>query len=70
VVSNLAGPRLAGSLPYQDAAVIAAGSADRLWIVTPNTISVSTDGGALWSTIQLDPQGSLGQFDVLSSTVA
>jgi photosystem II stability/assembly factor-like uncharacterized protein len=68
--TSLAGPRPAGSLPGQDGAVIAAGSAGRLWIVTPNTISVSTDGGASWSTTQLDPQGSLGQFDVLSSTLA
>ena len=69
-IASLASPRRPGSLPYQDGAVIAAGSADRLWIVTPNTISVSTDGGAFWSTSTLDPQGSLGQFDVLSGTVA
>jgi hypothetical protein len=69
-IASLAGPRAAGSLPSQDGAVIAAGSAGRLWIVTPNTISVSTDGGASWSTTQLDPQGFLGQFDVLSSTLA
>jgi hypothetical protein len=69
-ITSLAGPRRAGSLPYQDGAVIAAGSPDRLWIVTPNTMSVSTDGGAFWSTIQLDADGLFGQFDVLSGTVA
>jgi photosystem II stability/assembly factor-like uncharacterized protein len=69
-IASLASPRRAGSLPYQDGAVIAAGSADRLWIVTPNTMSVSTDGGAFWSTTMLDPQGFLGQFDVLSGTLA
>ncbi len=69
-IASLTSPRRPGSLPDQDGAVIAAASADRLWIVTPNTISVSTDGGAFWSTSMLDPQGSLGQFDVLSGTVA
>jgi hypothetical protein len=69
-IVSLASPRRAGSLPYQDGAVIAAGSPHRLWIVTPNTISVSTNGGAFWSTTMLDPQGSLGQFDVLSGTLA
>jgi hypothetical protein len=69
-ITSLAAPRQAGSLPYQDGAVIAAGSADRLWIVTPNTMSVSEDAGAFWSTSFLDPQGFLGQFDVLSGTIA
>jgi photosystem II stability/assembly factor-like uncharacterized protein len=69
-IASLTAPRQAGSLPYQDFAAIAAGSADRLWIVTPNTMSLSDDGGASWSTILLNPQGawSLGQFDVLSGT--
>ena len=69
-ITNLASPRRAGSLPYQDGAVIAAGSPGRLWIVTQNTMSVSTDGGAFWSTTQLDTDGLFGQFDVLSGTVA
>jgi photosystem II stability/assembly factor-like uncharacterized protein len=69
-ITNLASPRRAGSLPYQDGAVIAAGSPGQLWIVTQNTMSVSTDGGAFWSTTQLDTDGLFGQFDVLSGTVA
>lgn len=69
-ITSLGGPRQAGALPYQDGAVIAAAAPDRLWIVTPNTMSVSTDGGAFWSMILVNAQGAIGQFDVLSGTVA
>jgi len=69
---TLSGPRRAGSLPYQNGAEIAASPAGRLWIVTPNTLNVSTDGGARWTQAAFNPGGYLafGRFDVLPGTVA
>jgi hypothetical protein len=69
-ITSLASPPRAWSLPYQDGAVIAAGTPRRLWIATPNTLSLSQDGGTLWSRVGFNPGGHLGQFDVLSGTVA
>ena len=69
-ITSLASPPRAGSLPYQDGAVIAAGTPRRLWIATPNTLSLSTDGGTLWTRAGFNPEGYFGQFDVLSGTVA
>jgi len=69
-ITSLAAPPRAGSLPYQDGAVIAAGTPRRLWIATPNTLSLSTDGGTLWSRAGFNPGGYFGQFDVLSGTAA
>ena len=69
-ITSLASPPRAGSLPYQDGAVIAAGTPRRLWIATPNTLSLSTDGGTLWSQVGFNSAGYFGQFDVLSGTVA
>jgi hypothetical protein len=72
VASSLAlsGPARPGSLPGEDGATIAAASPDLLWIATLNSLSVSTDGGAFWSMIQVNPLGYPGQFDVLSGTAA
>ena len=67
--ASLKNPR-PGSLPLQDGGQIAASPAAWLWITTPNTLSVSTDGGARWSRVPVNPGGSFGQFDVLSGTVA
>jgi photosystem II stability/assembly factor-like uncharacterized protein len=69
---TLSGPRRAGSLPYQNGAEIAASPAGQLWIVTPNTLSVSTDGGARWTQVAFNPGGYLafGRFDVLPGPVA
>ena len=66
----LSDPPQPGSLPLQDGAVIAASPAGRLWIATPNTLNVSTDGGARWSRVVVNPGGYFGQFDVLSGTAA
>jgi hypothetical protein len=49
---------------------IAAGSPEVLWLATPNTVTESTDGGVTWSQSLFNPQGTFGQFDVLSSTHA
>ncbi len=69
-ITSLSIPPQAGSLPYQDDAVIAAGTPRRLWIATPNTLSTSGDGGTVWSRVLFNLGGYLGQFDVLSGTVA
>jgi hypothetical protein len=73
VVSAFASPSGAarpGSLPAGDGMTIAAASPDLLWIATFNSLSVSTDGGACWSMIQVNPLGYPGQFDVPSGTAA
>jgi len=69
-LASLSGPARPGSLPGEDGATIAAASPDLLWIATINSLSVSTDGGAFWSMIQVNPLGYPGQFDVLSGTAA
>lgn len=67
--ASLMDPR-SGSLPLQDGAAIAASPAGWLWMATPNTLSVSTDGGARWSRVLANSGGYFGQFDVLAGTVA
>jgi hypothetical protein len=69
-VRSLVEPVRAGSLPRQDAVAIAAGSAEVLWLATPNSLAESTDGGATWKQTLVNPQGTYGQFDVLSGTHA
>ena len=69
-VPSLTAPVRPGSLSRQDGAVIAAGSAEVLWLATPNTLTESTDGGVTWRQSLVNPQGTFGQFDVLSSTQA
>ncbi len=69
-VTSLSITPRAGSLPYQDGAAIAAGTPHLLWIATPNTLSLSTDGGTSWSRAGVDPGGYLGQFDVLPGASA
>jgi hypothetical protein len=69
-VTSLTGPPRAGSLPYQDGAVIAAGTPRRLWIATPNTLSLSEDGGTRWTRVGFNSDGYFGQFDVLAGTTA
>lgn len=69
-ITSLTVPPRSGSLPYQDGAVIAAGTPGRLWIATPNTLSTSGDGGTVWSRVLAGLGGYFGQFDVLSGTVA
>jgi hypothetical protein len=73
VVSAFASPSGAarpGALPAGDGMTIAAASPDLLWIATFNALSVSTDGGACWSMIPVNPLGASGQFDVLPGTAA
>jgi hypothetical protein len=54
-----------GQLPTQ-AYGFAAGSARLLWIATSNVLSVSADGGRLWSMVPVvNTAGIAGQFDVL-----
>jgi photosystem II stability/assembly factor-like uncharacterized protein len=67
-VPSLSAPIRSGSMSRQDAAAIAAGSAEMLWLATPNTLTESTDGGATWKQSLSNSQGTFGQFDVLSST--
>ena len=69
-VPSLSAPIRPGSLPRQDAAAITAGSAEVLWLATPNSVTVSTDGGARWRQAISSPQGTFGQFDVQFSTQA
>ena len=70
VTSTLAAPK-PGSLPYQEAATIAAGSPRRLWLATANQLAQSTDAGATWALVPgVSPQGSPSQFDVLSPRAA
>jgi hypothetical protein len=69
-VPSLTAPIRPGSLSRQDAAAIAAGSAEEIWLATPNTVTDSTDGGVTWKQALANPQGTFGQFDVLSSTQA
>jgi photosystem II stability/assembly factor-like uncharacterized protein len=69
-IPSLAAPVRPGSLARQDAAAIAAGSAGVLWLATPNTLTLSTDGGVTWTQSAFNPQGTFGQFDVQSSTHA
>jgi photosystem II stability/assembly factor-like uncharacterized protein len=69
-VPSLVAPVRPGSMSRQDAVAIAAGSAEVLWLATPNTLAQSTDGGATWKQTLVNPQGTFGQFDVLSSTHA
>jgi photosystem II stability/assembly factor-like uncharacterized protein len=59
-----------GTLPHQDAIALAAASPRVLWLATPNTVTVSTDGGVTWSRSMFNPLGTFGQFDVLSGTQA
>ncbi|MGH3187457.1 MAG: WD40/YVTN/BNR-like repeat-containing protein [Streptosporangiaceae bacterium] len=67
---SLTEPVLPGSLPRQDAAAIAAGSPEVLWIATPNTVWDSTDGGVTWRQALFGEQGAFGKFDVQSGTLA
>jgi hypothetical protein len=69
-VPSLSAPIRPGSLPRQDAAAIAAGSAEEVWLATQNTVTESTDGGVTWKQDLSNPQSTSGQFDVLSSTQA
>ena len=69
-VPSLVAPVRPGSLSRQDAVAIAAGSAEVLWLATPNTLAESTDGGVTWKQTLVNLQGTFGQFDVLSSTHA
>lgn len=68
-ITSLAAPAKPGSLPYQDFVTMAA-APDRLWIVTPNTLNGSQDGGVTWARLLMNPQGYSGQLDVWSGTVA
>jgi photosystem II stability/assembly factor-like uncharacterized protein len=69
-LTSLSPPYLAGALPGQDAQAIAAGPAGVLWLATPNMLTESTDGGVTWQRSLFNPKGSIGQFDVLSGTLA
>lgn len=69
-ITSLTAPAKPGSLPYQDFITMAAAPPDRLWIVTPNTLSGSQDGGVTWTRLLMNPQGYLGQLHVWSYTVA
>ena len=69
-VPSLSVPVRPGSLARQDAAAIAAGSPEVLWLATANTVTESTDGGMTWSQSLFNPQGTFGQFSVQSSTNA
>jgi hypothetical protein len=69
-ITSLATPAKPGSLPYQDFITMAAATPGRLWILTPNTLSGSQDGGVIWARLLVNPQGYSGQLDVRSDTAA
>ena len=69
-ITSLTAPARPGSLPYQDFITMAAAAPDRLWIVTPNTLSGSQDGGVTWTRLLMNPQGYSGQLDLWSGAVA
>jgi photosystem II stability/assembly factor-like uncharacterized protein len=69
-ITSLTAPAKPGSLPYQDFSTMAAAAPDRLWILTPNTLSGSQDGGVTWTRLLMNMQGYCGQLDVWSGTVA
>jgi hypothetical protein len=69
-IPSLAEPVGPGALPRQDAAAIAAGSSELLWIATLNTVWDSTDGGVTWHQALFNEHGTFGQFDMLSGSDA
>lgn len=70
-VTSLAAPARPGSLPYQDALGIAAGSRSELWITTPNSLAGSTDAGVTWARVPgVNPQGGFATLDVRSGDMA
>jgi photosystem II stability/assembly factor-like uncharacterized protein len=69
-ITNLTASAKQGSLPYQDVIAMSAAAPDRLWILTPNTLSGSKNGGVTWTRLVTNPQGYSGQLDVRSGTVA
>lgn len=69
-ITSLTASAKPGCLPYQDFITMAAAPPDRLWIVTPNTLSGSHDDGVTWTRLLMNPQGYWGQLDVWSGTVA
>ena len=55
----------------RDSYGFAAGPGGLLWIATINVLSVSTDGGRLWSVVPVvNTGGSVVQFDVLPGVAA
>lgn len=70
-VRSILAPPQPGSLSYQDALALAAGSPGRLWLATANQLAASTSAGGRWAFVPgVDPQGAAPAFDVLSARQA
>lgn len=69
--TSLNAPARPGSLPYENAVSIAAGSPRRLWITTPNGLAESSNAGVTWASVPgVRPQGTFATLDVWSAAAA
>jgi hypothetical protein len=70
-VTSLIPPIPPGSLEVGEVSAMAAGSPSRLWLASPNTLTESIDGGAVWTEVPgVNQEGYGGLFDVWSGSRA